>query len=289
MVTTITATAEDATMGWHAKVFLVSIVLVLGSALVARSPAQPADVPEEPINATCPVTAGEEIDLRFVSRYEGKLIAFCCRKCKSKFDRDPLPYLASAALLADASPAEVEEHEQHAGDHEHTTKPEQAMEPESHQEPGDHLHDHSPTTPRFVAWLGRFHPAATHLPIGMLLGAAIAEILLVVTGRPGFRTAAAFCLVVGVIGAYAAAVLGWFNGGFALTDDDWIQTTHRWLGTSTALLGLVAVALLSRALRTTRPRAVLAFRAALFATAALICITGFFGGSLVYGIDHYAW
>lgn len=277
-------------MGSQTKTIVVIILLALGSVLAARSPAQPADAAEKPINVTCPATAGEEVDPRFVSRHDGNLIGFCCRKCKSKFDRDPLPYLASTALLAGASPVQVEEHEQHAGDHGHTTTPGQATEPSARDSAEDHLHDHSaPTTPRFVAWLGRFHPPATHLPIGMLLGAAIAEILLVVTGRPGFRTAAAFCLVVGVVGAYAAAILGWFNGGFALTDDDWIQTTHRWLGTSTAVLGLAAAALHARTLRTTGPRAVLAFRAALFATAALICITGFFGGSLVYGIDHYAW
>lgn len=52
--------------------------------------------------------------------------------------------------------------------------------------PQDASHDHSAHAPsnemletafgRFLFWLGKFHPAAVHFPIAMLLGAAFAEV-----------------------------------------------------------------------------------------------------------------
>lgn len=74
-----------------------------------------------------------------------------------------------------------------------------------------------------------------------------------------------------------------------LTNDDWVQTTHRWLGTGTVFMTLLTLALLARASRASVPSGRLRFRLALFATAGLVGVTGFFGGALVYGINHYAW
>lgn len=41
-----------------------------------------------PVNRKCPVS-GKPVDPRFVSAFEGKLVGFCCNRCKTRFDADP--------------------------------------------------------------------------------------------------------------------------------------------------------------------------------------------------------
>jgi YHS domain-containing protein len=44
-----------------------------------------------PVNTTCPVGARpSRTDI--TSTYQGKEVAFCCNKCKAKFDADPKKY-----------------------------------------------------------------------------------------------------------------------------------------------------------------------------------------------------
>jgi uncharacterized membrane protein len=141
---------------------------------------------------------------------------------------------------------------------------------------------------RLIGWLGRFHPAMVHFPIGLLVAAALAEALLVVTGRTVFDSAGRVCVWFAALGAVPAATLGWFLGGPHVTDPDWILTSHRWLGTSTAACAVV-VLVLSEVSRRPGRRGRGAFRAVLLLNAALVLATGFFGGVLMHGIDYYAW
>ena len=46
-----------------------------------------------PINTKCPVS-GKDVDPAKTSMHDGKVLAFCCDKCKAKFDQDPQPFLA---------------------------------------------------------------------------------------------------------------------------------------------------------------------------------------------------
>jgi uncharacterized membrane protein len=127
-----------------------------------------------------------------------------------------------------------------------------------------------------------------HFPIALLTAAAVAELLRIITGNPVFEVITRFCVWFGALAAVGAGTLGWFLGGFHLTDTSWVLMTHRWLGTSTvACAGLVV--LLSEASRPERRRTRICFRAMLFAVAALVSVTGFFGGAVVYGLNHYAW
>ena len=80
---------------------------------------------------------------------------------------------------------------------------------------------------RLTGWLGRFHPAMVHFPIGLLVSAALAEALFLVTGRTLFDSAGRVCVSFGALGAVPAATLGWFLGGPRLTDSDWILAAHR--------------------------------------------------------------
>ena len=298
---------------------LCLLVIAIGASASVADPVHDhaAMVSEGPINAMCPVTTDEEIDPAFTIEYEGQTIGFCCKKCRRKFDEDPQAYLAELPMLQAVSmtmpadnghddghdQADGDDHAPSAGDHSHADSEADEAHDESGQAGSEHGHDdgqeHDHATghgksksgiAKLIAWLGKFHPPATHLPIGMLIGAALAEGLFIITKRELFRSAGIFCVVIAGFGALGAVTLGWFNGGFVLVDDEWVQTVHRWLGTSTALVTLLTVGLLINA---SKPggsaSAWLRYRVSLFVAAGMVGATGFFGGALVYGINHYAW
>jgi mono/diheme cytochrome c family protein/uncharacterized membrane protein len=142
---------------------------------------------------------------------------------------------------------------------------------------------------KLIHWLGNFHPPAVNFPIALLSAAALAEILRLFTHRPAFDGIARYCLWVGTLGAVNAVVLGWFLAGFHFTDEPWMVAIHRWLGTSTMVGAAAVLGLCELSRRPGRRRTRLCFRGALFFLAALVLITGFFGGAVVFGLDHYAW
>jgi mono/diheme cytochrome c family protein/uncharacterized membrane protein len=140
---------------------------------------------------------------------------------------------------------------------------------------------------RLISWLGMFHPPAVHFPIALLGAAAVAEMLRMITGKPPFEAASRFCVWCGFVTAVAAGSLGWCTGGFHLTDTSWIVTAHRWLGSSTVACAGLALALGEISRRSISY--VRWFRAVLFGGAGLVMATGFFGGALVFGLEHYHW
>jgi len=142
---------------------------------------------------------------------------------------------------------------------------------------------------KLIRWLGRFHPATVHFPIALLTAAAVAGVLRLATGRSVLDSISRFCIWFGALSAVGAGTLGWFCGGLRLTDSSWILMTHRWVGTSTvAFAGLVLV--LSEVSRQPdRRRTRMGFRVALLTVAALVLFTGFLGGALTFGLDHYTW
>jgi plastocyanin len=70
-----------------------------------------------------------------------------------------------------------------------------------------------------------------------------------------------------------------------------VLETHRWLGTSLAVLAVIVLILSERRFRRnlTVPQSAAAFRVALFIAAPLVMATGFFGGAMVYGLRAYLW
>ena len=160
-----------------------------------------------------------------------------------------------------------------------------ALEPTHSHDDAEH-HTGARGLPKALKWLGNFHPAAVNFPVALLTAAALAELLWLRTRRELFFHATRFCVWIGATGAVAAALLGWFFAGFQLVDDEWNMTLHRWLGTSTALWSVVVLLLCERAYRGGNR---LSFRLALGMGALLVATTGFFGGALLYGLDHYAW
>ncbi len=142
---------------------------------------------------------------------------------------------------------------------------------------------------KLISWLGQFHPATVHFPIALMAAAAVAELLRLATGNPTFEAIARYCLWFGALTAVLAGVLGWFLAGFRLSDATWTLMAHRWLGTST-VAGAALLLVWSEGSRRPERRCSRAwFRAGLLVVAALGLVTGFFGGVVVFGLDHYAW
>jgi uncharacterized membrane protein/mono/diheme cytochrome c family protein len=142
--------------------------------------------------------------------------------------------------------------------------------------------------PKLIGWLGRFHPASVHFPIALLLAAAVAELLLLVTDRLVYDAASRVCLWFGAPGTVLAATLGWFAAGDRGRGGNGLLTAHQWLGTSTVVLAGLAL-LLSELSRRSDRLARIGFRLLLWLTALLLLANGFLGGALTHGLTHYAW
>lgn len=254
----------------------------------ASPPEATAGDSEQITNPMCPVLTDEEVDPGISTEYQGHRVYFCCQKCRRLFIHDPEQYTANlVAFRSQDSHDEGHEHaevsvesaslqEDHANDHDAGGE-------------GDHAHHHESDLPPFLTWLGKFHPATVHFPIGLLLSAVIAEFLFVTTRRKWFDDAGRFCLWVGTIGAVVAATLGWLFGGLHLVDDDWLLTAHRWVGTATAVVALFSLFFSERSQWREPAGGRGRLRLALALIALLVSAAGFLGGAMVYGIDHYSW
>jgi len=142
---------------------------------------------------------------------------------------------------------------------------------------------------KLIRWFGKFHPPSVHFPIALLTAAVVAEFLRIRTGKPAFDVILRYCLWFGTITALVSGVLGWFLGGFRLTDPSWVMLTHRWLGTSTVVCAVLVLMLCEVRCRLEHRQTGLWFRVPLIALAVLVSATGFFGGAMVFGLNHYNW
>lgn len=130
-----------------------------------------------------------------------------------------------------------------------------------------------------LGWLGHFHPLIVHFPVGLLTAALLAEVLTLL--RPAWKTsvAADFCLGLGALSALPSAALGWLLAASSSTHGPELEL-HRWLGTATAVMAVVAW----WATRRYPQRRLLI----LLAVAAIVGATGHTGGVLSYGADWLA-
>jgi uncharacterized membrane protein/YHS domain-containing protein len=235
---------------------------------------------EEVRNPMCPVLTDEATDPDVWVKYQGRKVWFCCQKCKRKFLADPQPYLAALPQFAAAAaktPA--------------TAKPVAAGKaPPAAETPSATAP--APKPAKWISFVGRFHPIIVHFPIALLLVALLAEVLFMATGRPVFASATRFLLPLAALGAVTAALLGWAaaSGAHFPAELDEVLDTHGDLGLNVAIFS-VAVAIL-REWDERRPGHKWLrwlYRVGLFATAVLVGVTGYYGGVLVYGAEHFQW
>jgi uncharacterized membrane protein len=143
---------------------------------------------------------------------------------------------------------------------------------------------------KLIDWLGKFHPPASHFPVALLVAAALAELLGIVTGRSMFEGAARYCLWFGALGALLTALLGWCMAGFRVSDHSGLLTLHRWVGTTVAVsASLVLLLSERRRCHAQRGSARVAFRFGLLVVTSLVLYAGFLGGAMIYGLHQHQW
>lgn len=126
----------------------------------------------------------------------------------------------------------------------------------------------------FSQFVGRFHPLAIHLPIALLLLAAVLECAGLFRGGKHLQTSAGFVLALAAASALVASFLGWMlgrNGGY----EGGLVTRHMWGGIS-----LAAALIICCAIRGWNAKL---YGVALFATVGLMAWTSDQGGKLTHG------
>ncbi len=222
----------------------------------------------------CPVMFGNKIDPNTYSDFRGKRVFFCCKFCQQAFAKDPEKYLDK---LPQFSIGNSGAHDDVAADH-----------PE---------HDDVDGAPhglaRVIRFAGQFHPIAVHFPIALIIVAAAAELLGVFTrtGKSLFLNASRFTIFVGALSGIAALLLGWATGASANYPPDFSLTfnLHRGIGTFASLAIVVCAILCELSYRRNNAALRSGYRVALGLSVVLISLTGYFGGILVYGLNHYTW
>ena len=131
-----------------------------------------------------------------------------------------------------------------------------------------------------------------HLPVALLSVSAF-FVLLSFFNRNSFEPAAFHCLWIGAFGAIAACLTGWaysahegYGAGFRLDLENGIDR-HRWAGIFVATLSMLIIPLAMKVRHTGEfKRRILWFVASVVLLGS-VSITGYQGGELTYGEDHY--
>jgi len=263
---------------------------------------QDAGSESRPFNEWCPVLTDELIDPDIKTEYDGETVYLCCQKCLKQFRADPEAFAMNLPTLASGRTTSLPREEEHSEDsHEDSSRIESGD--ESHMETGSSgaaQHDHSDHGESaesgpgaILQWVGRLHPMVVHFPIALLVVAAMAELLAMITSRLTPAFAARFCLWGGAIGALVGASLGWVNAisaepNYAGFSAD-LLSFHRWFGVATAASAVIALVLSERCWRSGPGSQKLSYRAMLLLTVVLVSITGHLGASLIYGWEYLAW
>lgn len=135
-----------------------------------------------------------------------------------------------------------------------------------------------------MAIIGHLHPLLIHFPIALVISAAVAEAVAVITGDDRWSAVAVGNVRAGAMFGLFAAFAGW-----RLALDPGVETSsvlewHRWLGTVGAGVALAA-ALATAGTRGRSPLSEWIYRTALLTAALLVVATGHLGGVLVWGGD----
>jgi uncharacterized membrane protein len=136
--------------------------------------------------------------------------------------------------------------------------------------------------------LGRLHPAIVHFPVAGLPLALLGFLTWVVSSRAAFEKADALPLLLATAAAVAAVISG--NNAFdSLSFSESMRTVaERHQTLSTAIMIVCLALTLVRLLRWNRLGGLWRwiYGLGLLAAVVMVSITGYLGGSLVFGPDH---
>ena len=91
----------------------------------------------------------------------------------------------------------------------------------------------------FSELIGRFHPVLVHLPIGILLLAALFQLLSLKPKYPSLHAATSIALFWGMISAIVSCISGYLLSQSGDYDEELVNT-HKWFGIATASVSLIA-------------------------------------------------
>ncbi len=143
------------------------------------------------------------------------------------------------------------------------------------------------SAPVFLQVLGRTHPLFVHLPLGLVLGAGVAEAVRAVQRRRQLSGFTVPGLWIAAIGAAGACLSGWF---FAWDEGAGASLFwHRWLGIAVAVFLLALAWMATRATREgsrTAAQLVPVVRIGVFVLAVMVAWVGHLGGDMVWGENY---
>lgn len=144
-------------------------------------------------------------------------------------------------------------------------------------------------TPQAALFLGRFHPVAVHLPVGVLFLAAIMDVLAIRRGplAEAIKPAITFIIGIGAFGAVIAVIFGVLlsrEGGYASPT----FRAHQALGIATAVLSILAY--VCKLISDDTGRFAFLHRFVMVTTLGVMSIGAHMGANMVHGsnylIDH---
>lgn len=129
----------------------------------------------------------------------------------------------------------------------------------------------------FSELIGRFHPLLVHLPIGILLLAALFQLLVLRPKYASMHAATNIALFWGMISAIVSCISGYLLSQSGDYDEELVDT-HKWFAIATAFISLIAYLF-------TRWENEFA-KWVILLMVPLIFVTGHLGGSLTHGSDY---
>ena len=136
--------------------------------------------------------------------------------------------------------------------------------------------------------LGKFHVILVHFPIALALAAVLGDVLWIIWRKDFFRGAAFYCLLLAAVAAIPTVITGDMHLDDKGYTGEYLSLAEKHQDFGIASMCVLLAAGLVRAVRRNRPTGwwLGAYVVLIVAIAALISITGYYGGDLSHG-EHY--
>ena len=140
-----------------------------------------------------------------------------------------------------------------------------------------------------IGWklLGRLHPIAVHLPIGVMLFAAFLEMLIIFNKTAENRPAIQLSLLIGLIAGLFSAVSGLMLSAEGEHSSS-LLLKHQWVAMGVLCLSGLAWFKHADILQDSTSQRIKIFRTILFANVLLLLLATYFGASLTHGTNYWS-
>lgn len=143
--------------------------------------------------------------------------------------------------------------------------------------------------PSPIALFGRAHVVMVHFPVALLMVLALIEVLRWRRKDGSMDQTVAIIAVITALSAIASVVQGFVlddGRSDGVSEDARMLALHKWLGISTTIIAIAAAAVALRRQLGDTPLLTKIYRALILPGAALVSLTGHYGGAVVHGKDY---